>query len=412
MLTQTHASLRRLFALGSLAALTLLAPRLHAWNGTGHMTVASIAYDNLTPKARAGVDALLARHRDYGLWMSQLPPGYTDRGRFAFMKAATWPDDIRKTPDDRPIWHYIDVPVIAAGYTPDPAALLIVRPNAETQIGEETALLTRPGATDGERAVALCWVEHLIGDIHQPLHDASLFSPLFPKGDKGGNDENLAPNAVDGDPREAAAHPHRLHALWDDLLGAATDPVEVQKIASGLQTPAFGRRAFPQIAAHRSVHEWVLEGRALAQQSVYLDGKLPLTPTGGGKADLTLPPGYLDAAHKIGDSQVALAGLRLADTLNAQVFPAPSSGLAPSPVPGLLAVPMPPAAPAPPIVPVPVVDGAASGQIIGNKRTHVYHLAGDGRLPSERNRVYFPSEEAAIAAGYRRAGAGTPAAGH
>ena len=28
---------------------------------------------------------------------------------------------------------------------------------------------------------------HLIGDIHQPLHNTSLVNSQFPKGDKGGN---------------------------------------------------------------------------------------------------------------------------------------------------------------------------------------------------------------------------------
>ncbi len=304
-------------ALAGLALLGFAAPRASAWNGTGHMVVADIAYDHLTPKTKAAVDALLQKHRDYALWMSEMPAGYTNKGRFAFMKASTWPDDIRKTPDDRPLWHYIDLPVIAPGYTPDPSAILVVTPNAETQIAAEDALLTNKSASYGDRAVALCWVEHLIGDVHQPLHDSSLFSVQFPKGDKGGNDESLAVGSVDNDPLEFAANPHRLHALWDDLLGAAKDPAEIQKIAASLETPAYGRSVFPQLAAHKSVHEWVVEGTALAQKYVYLDEALPMTPTGTEKAEVTLPAGYLDTAHKIADRQIALAGLRLADTLNA-----------------------------------------------------------------------------------------------
>ena len=307
------------YSVPALAGLALLgaAPRAFAWNGTGHMVVADIAYDNLTPKTKAAVDALLQHHRDYGLWMSEMPAGYTDKGRFAFMKAATWPDDIRGTPDSRPIWHYIDLPVVSPGYTPDPAALLVVTPNAETQITAESAVLTTKSATDPDRAVALCWVEHLIGDVHQPLHDSSFFSVQFPKGDKGGNDESLAEGSVDRDPLESAANPHRLHALWDDLLGAAKDPAEIQTLAASLETPAYGRNTFPQLASHKAVHEWVVEGNALALKYVYLDEALPMTPTGTEKAEVTLPAGYLAAAHKIADQQIALAGLRLADTLNA-----------------------------------------------------------------------------------------------
>jgi len=310
---------RLLPVLAGLAWLWLAAPHASAWNGTGHMTTASIAYDNLSPTTKAGVDALLAKHRDFGLWMREMPAGYTGKGRWAFMKASTWPDDVRKTPEDRPIWHYIDLPVIAPGYTPDPAAVVVAVPNAETQITAETAVVATRAASDQDQAVALCWVEHLIGDVHQPLHDASLFSAQFPKGDKGGNDEMLAPNAVDADPLESAANPHKLHALWDDLLGASQDPVEIQKIAASLEA-AYGRSAFPQLAAHKTVHEWVQEGAILAQRYVYVDETLPMTAIGEGKAEVTLPPGYLAAAHQIADRQITLAGLRLADTLNAQKF--------------------------------------------------------------------------------------------
>jgi hypothetical protein len=46
-----------------------------------------------------------------------------------------------------------------------------------------------------------------------------------------------------------------------------------------------------------------------------------------------------------------------------------------------------------------------SGGIIGNKRTHVYHLPGDtGNLPAAKNRVYFHNEAEARAAGYHPAG--------
>jgi hypothetical protein len=45
------------------------------------------------------------------------------------------------------------------------------------------------------------------------------------------------------------------------------------------------------------------------------------------------------------------------------------------------------------------------GQIIGDKKTKVYHLPTDkGMLPAEKNRVYFKTERQAVAAGFRHAG--------
>ena len=367
------------------ALLSGLTAPAQAWNSTGHMTVAAIAYNNLTPKTRAAVDALLARQRDYGLWVSQMPAGYTHRARYAFMKAATWPDDIRKTPDDRPSWHYIDIPIIAPGCAPDPNALLIVKPNAETQILAETTLLTNPRATDGERGVALCWIAHLVGDVHQPLHDSALFSPLFPTGDRGGNSESLAAGAVASDPLESQANPYKLHALWDDVLGNTLNPREIEKFAAELEAPAFRRNTYPQIAAHLGIHAWIVEGSILAKRHVYWNFALPMTATPDGKAEVTLPDGYLPNMHRVGNRQIALAGLRLADLLNAQTFPPVSA--VPTPIPMTAA-----------LLP------SAVGQIIGNLRSHVYHLPGDTRLPGVNNRVYFKSEADAIAAGYHRPG--------
>jgi hypothetical protein len=49
----------------------------------------------------------------------------------------------------------------------------------------------------------------------------------------------------------------------------------------------------------------------------------------------------------------------------------------------------------------------ASGKIIGDKKTHVFHMPGDKNLPMPQNRVYFSSAKAAEAAGYHMAGSGT-----
>ena len=60
-----------------------------------------------------------------------------------------------------------------------------------------------------ERAVLLCWYFHLIGDLHQPLHAASLYTPkLFPSGDKGGNEIKFGTKM-------------NLHHFWDDAMSKA-----------------------------------------------------------------------------------------------------------------------------------------------------------------------------------------------
>jgi hypothetical protein len=56
---------------------------------------------------------------------------------------------------------------------------------------------------------------------------------------------------------------------------------------------------------------------------------------------------------------------------------------------------------------------AMTGQFIGNKNSHVFHMPGDkGALPAPQNRVYFASAAAAQAAGYHAAGSGRSMTSH
>ena len=80
-----------------------------------------------------------------------------------------------------PTWHYI-----SAGFVPpysklDPAKLELPPPNAVTQISESIEKLQ--SGTNAEKPIYLCWLLHLVGDIHQPLHNCSLLSESVPEGD-------------------------------------------------------------------------------------------------------------------------------------------------------------------------------------------------------------------------------------
>src|SRR5262245_13670239 len=104
------------------------------------------------------------------------------------MQAARWADDIRNNDKQhRALWHYINWPFKPDGQPPsvqtrEPEAVNILTALAENQ---------RIVATENNaerKAIALAWLVHLIGDIHQPLHTAQLFTVDYPKGDRGGNE--------------------------------------------------------------------------------------------------------------------------------------------------------------------------------------------------------------------------------
>ncbi len=71
-----------------------------------------------------------------------------------------------------------------------------------------------------EKAKAICWLTHLVTDIHQPCHAGSLYiEGLFPKGDRGANSIKTKQS-------------RNRHALWDQLLGRVYDASDVRRRAS------------------------------------------------------------------------------------------------------------------------------------------------------------------------------------
>ena len=61
---------------------------------------------------------------------------------------------------------------------------------------------------DAERkAIALSWLFHLVGDVHQPLHTAQLFTVEYPNGHRGGNEICVRVTQ--------ARQPMDLHRFWD-----------------------------------------------------------------------------------------------------------------------------------------------------------------------------------------------------
>src|SRR5207237_9808740 len=72
----------------------------------------------------------------------------------------------------------------------------------------------KDASTSGDKkAIDLCWVEHLVGDIHQPLHAATHYSPAFPKGDSGGNNDMVLRDPPYPDSKA------NLHFVWDSIPG-------------------------------------------------------------------------------------------------------------------------------------------------------------------------------------------------
>ena len=72
------------------------------------------------------------------------------------------------------------------------------------------------------KSLCIRFLVHIIGDIHQPLHTATLFSKLFPNGDLGGNAFNITYPA-----RKSLKD---LHSYWDATAGNYSESIKVVSI--------------------------------------------------------------------------------------------------------------------------------------------------------------------------------------
>jgi hypothetical protein len=281
-----------------------------AWDGTGHRIIAAIAYERLTPNARTRVDALIKAHPDYAAFIRDAPADPPARARAAFIAAAVWADNIkgdRRFYDDTKAdaqptpalpgypdmkrhtnWHYYDTP-----YTPDGA-----RPIKKDQPSALTALprlLKEIGkAPQDLAAYDLPWIEHITGDLGQPLHCVSRMLKSMPAGDDGGNLVFVTPG-------------RNLHSVWDDSPGRDTSDAYVSKYATDTMAQ------YPAPAKNETnPKKWIAEGYQVARTEVYTFG----LETGSRDHPITLPESYLENSKRVARAQIAKAGYRLAAVLN------------------------------------------------------------------------------------------------
>jgi hypothetical protein len=293
-----------------------------AWNSVGHMSVAYLAYQKLTPAEKARVAVLLKLNPYYDEWLSSISAGTTeaDRDMYVFMMAATWPDQIKArssgyTGTDTPprnepaalndgyeakqahkYWHYVNTPLGSDNGVAAP----LQEPDIVEKIGVLKAALAT-GEPDALKSYDLVWLMHLVGDIHQPLHCVTRVSATHPDGDRGGNLVLL------NGPEK------NLHFFWDDVLGEGNskdfakavpkDFAKVVQVAATLPKPNRKR------AMDDKESDWARESFALARKNVYAK------PVGSADGPYTLTAAYTKQATKIADLRIALAGARLANLL-------------------------------------------------------------------------------------------------
>ena len=155
------------------------------------MLSAVVAYQVLqqeNPPTIEKVKAALEKHPWYAnQWHARLQDvPAADHGVVLFMQATRWADDIRNNDKQqhRALWHYINWPFKPEGQPPSVQTREPESVNILTAMAENQRIVANENNV-GRKAIALAWLFHLVGDIHQPLHTAQLFSVDYPKGDRG-----------------------------------------------------------------------------------------------------------------------------------------------------------------------------------------------------------------------------------
>ncbi|MFO1499191.1 MAG: S1/P1 nuclease [Verrucomicrobiota bacterium] len=296
-----------------------------AWNDYGHMAVAYVAYQRLTPAVRQRATELIQLNPNYSLWSSWVPTqtSKAKKDRLIFMFASLWADEIKSQPGyqsdgshsgNRPdgspnptandgysdvlrhkYWHFVDVPFAVDG-TLLPA---VPTPHAEERIGLFRRVLAS-NQPDPLKSYDLVWLLHLVGDVHQPLHCVTRVSGGHPEGDDGGNGVKLQNSSASN-----------LHSFWDGVAGDVASPKSgaARVISDSGHLPQPG----PVSIARMDEHDWVEESSSEAQAVVYQPPVMP------GDGPFVLDSAYKTAAKRLARARITLAGIRLAKLLNAEL---------------------------------------------------------------------------------------------
>lgn len=293
-----------------------------AWDSLGHMLVAQIAWNQLTPKAREALTESIIRFNTAkkGDWPD-------DQASYDAVTAACWMDDIRSFREkyDFGKWHYINLPFTHDGLpAPDGES----EPNVVWGIQRCADIISGKAEDPAiDRDQALAMLIHLIGDVHQPLHTTNR------NNDAGGNRVTL--KNVDKTKEELLFSKGKnvnLHAFWDSsyrrafrdgkvgvlyeapfydenkpLSGHGSAGAMIRREASAIE------KKYPKpIITTRNPAEWAQESHGEGYDFAY--GKLPgQSPTG---SVARVDEKYVTTARDIAQKRIAMAGYRIGAMLN------------------------------------------------------------------------------------------------
>lgn len=264
---------RRTFKLLAMAATIAIAwpSAAAAWGPDGHDYIASVARDLLhqrDPALEARFQALLAGN------ILRFQGTDTKTGRATICNGrnlreiASWPDCIRRTREQVRTggFHFDDVRLCdEVPPPPPPASYCAGGLCASEGLRHFISILRDHHRSRHDRAVALAWVIHIVGDLHQPLHNEDNH-------DSGGNFVATGIVAHTFTRNFSAAN---LHSVWDTpmvfaAVGEGNAAVAAVRAAADAHAgdPAWAGPAVDGTPASAVlVHNWVVGAHAIAQRA-------------------------------------------------------------------------------------------------------------------------------------------------
>jgi len=277
----------RLQALLVAISLSLLPSPAAAWWEYGHETTAEVAMKLVKPRTKQSIFWLLRQQKQ--LETPSCPARTIE-------EVSVWPDCI-KTLGDRfsyaYAWHFQDVEICRQFDLKEPCA---GGNCVSAQIARAQRMIADRELPARDRLMALAFLVHFVGDLHQPLHGAEH------DGDQGGNKVKASYGVI---PRT------NLHSIWDGLLAdrAISSPPGGLGVLSDV--PPEQRAEL----AKGTIQDWSRESWELARTQVY--GSLIADPCATpAPARVAMDEAKIEQLIPILRLQVAKGGIRLARLLD------------------------------------------------------------------------------------------------
>ena len=307
-----------------------------SWNSAGHKISALIAFEHLPTDVSDKIVTLIKAHprfnSDFKMPIHVKKSSKETQNKWVFMQAAIWPDLARgfsgkdRKTYHRGSWHYINEAVYLTSfdkkYYADTLPSNLSRntkssPEHKYNVAQAYKMMLNEindnKVDDKKMSLYLCWIFHIIGDIHQPLHSSALFNTdKFFTGDKGGNSvmiRNINKS---------------LHSYWDGLLGNSnwSDKKlrnKTKKILSNQNLSTIVKSSTDSL----NMNYWISESNKIANAIAYnsdIKKRIHEAKVVEGKVWIRMNTNFFITYDKnakiVAERRIYEAGLRLAEILN------------------------------------------------------------------------------------------------